>query len=1013
LIINIKLKFIVMKNNKIKGLLISMYLWISLLCFLPVSVQAQCLNLDFSLANFTYWQPYTGSCSGTPNINTSPVTLNRHTIMNAAQLISANQMRDGECDSINKVPPGFNYSAKLGNNGTGAEMEALEYTMTIDSANSLLILHFAWVMEDPNHTPAQQPKFSMTIKDSMGNKMPSIKCSDVSFVASKNLTNLVCNKYSYGTGLVARNWTTVGFSLEPWIGQKIKIYFETRDCTQSGHFGYAYMVGECRPMAIDIMFCDYQDTAYLSAPDGFVTYKWKRSSQPAWAKEGSKELCQNLVIDDPVDGEEFTCELMSELGNDCISTLRAVIARTSVNANFLYGIMENGEVIIGTDSTNWYDTCTRTATFVDLSSVKNSQKESIIWEIPSLNAVSADSLFTYTFPAPDTIVEHLVRLTVSTKNGCMDTMEQYITIYPFPVMDTVENIVLCAGENQTINFTGTDVDSNSSTWTNSNVAIGLGASGMGNISFTPTNTGIDPLIATITMTPINRYGCTGESKTFIITVSSSPVMDHVKDIILCAGENQIINFSGVNMDLDSFIWTNSNTAIGLDTSGTGNISFTAINTGITPLISTITMTPKNGGCIGELETFTITVNPLPVIDTVENIILCVGENQIINFTGINVDNNSSVWTNDNTAIGLIESGVGDISFTAANKESTPLTATIQMTPKSSNGCIGTSKSVTVTVNPDIRIRIIANDSLFCEGNDIEFKVLNQDELNNIQWTGPDSFSSSIPNPTILNVSTNNSGMYFMNATTHYNCEAVLDSLFISVLSDIILDMEDTFFICNSETLIYSNAKNATQYLWNTGDITENIVISSVGEYWVRATNQRCLATDTVFVVETRIPDFEIQTIGDLCQDGSMELYTDIDMENLFYKWTTGDTSKYISIFQNGVYGVIVSFKGCTTLQHINIECPCDLWAPDVFTPNGDNLNDSFLLVPMSAINTFSMSIYDRWGSLIYKTDTYSPWDGTVNGIYATMGVYAYVVYYSCSNNPGVQQKKQGKVSLIR
>jgi gliding motility-associated-like protein len=1163
-----------------------------ILLSLPISVHGQCLNLDFSMADFTYWQPYTGTWpGGNVNISTSLPTFNRHTIINAATLTAFNKM-DEVCDSIPKVPPGFNYSARLGNNSTLAQMEALEYTMTVDSTNSLLILHFAWVMEDPGHLPPNQPKFSMNIRDTLGNLLTGVGCVDVNFIAAQNLSNLACKTPSF----VARNWTTVGFSLEAMIGQTIKIYFETRDCSQSGHFGYAYMVGECRPMAIGVMYCDGQDTAYLSAPDGFVKYKWTRTSKPGWEIEGIDSVCQDIVIDDPVDGEEFVCELSSELGLNCSSVLHAIVARTSVTADFLYGIMENGGVdIVGHDSVSWYDTCSRTATFVNLSSIKNSKTGYILWEIPDLNVVSPDSLFTYTFPPPDTVVDYLVRLTVVTENGCEDMKERYIRIYPLPfVDDSVHDILTCAGTNQTINFTGTNINPDSSLWTNSNPAIGLGLSGRGNISFTATNTDTVPLTSTITMTPKNNIrcigenkeitiivnpspimddvddisvcagisqiihftgasinfdssvwtnsnsaigldtsgrgnisftttntgtipltatvtimpksdsgcfiapksfiitvnplpvmdsiedifvcagtnqtinftganinldssvwtnrnpaiglgtngrgnisfmttntetipltstiivipksdsGCIGDDKTFNITVNPLPVMDNIDDILVCAGTDQTINFTGTNINLDSSVWTNSNPAIGLDTSGRGNISFTTTNTGITPLTSTITVIPKSdSGCIEAAKTFTITVNPPPVMDSVESISVCPGINQTINFTGILVNTDSSMWTNSDSTIGLGANGRGNISFTTTNTGTTPLTSTITVIPKSNEGCIGDAKTFTITVYPEIQIHAIANDTLFCEGANIVFEVTNHRELNNIQWIGADGFSASISNPDIQNASLNNAGIYTVTAITLDNCVAVPDSLFIAILPDIQLDMEDTIFICNSGAVIYSNAINATQYLWNTGERTESIETSSVGGYWVKANNQRCWASDTTYVVEIEIPDFEIDSIGELCRDGSMELYVDIEIENLSYRWSTGDSSNRITILRNGVYGISVSYKGCTVLQNIHVECPCDFWVPNTFTPNGDGINDVFLPVPLSELNSFLMSIFDRWGNLIFQTNTLTPWDGTNKGNYAMTEVYTYIIHYSCVISPDKQQEKQGRITLMR
>ena len=58
-------------------------------------------------------------------------------------------------------------------------------------------------------------------------------------------------------------------------------------------------------------------------------------------------------------------------------------------------------------------------------------------------------------------------------------------------------------------------------------------------------------------------------------------------------------------------WTNSNTAIGLPASGTGNISsFVAVNTGNDPVTATISVTPALNGCSGTVQRYTITVLPL-------------------------------------------------------------------------------------------------------------------------------------------------------------------------------------------------------------------------------------------------------------------------------------------------------------------------------------------------------------------------------------------------------------------
>lgn len=153
-------------------------------------------------------------------------------------------------------------------------------------------------------------------------------------------------------------------------------------------------------------------------------------------------------------------------------------------------------------------------------------------------------------------------------------------------------------------------------WVNSNTAIGLSASGSGNIpSFTATNAGTTAIIATITVTP-TLNGTVGTSSSYTITVNPTtpstgtptvtvPTNITVNNNSTVTATNFVSTPSG-----GTFAWTNSNTAIGLASSGSGNIpTFTATNTGTTAIIATITVTPTVNGIKGSPSSYTITVNP--------------------------------------------------------------------------------------------------------------------------------------------------------------------------------------------------------------------------------------------------------------------------------------------------------------------------------------------------------------------------------------------------------------------
>ncbi len=294
-------------------------------------------------------------------------------------------------------------------------------------------------------------------------------------------------------------------------------------------------------------------------------------------------------------------------------------------------------------------------------------------------------------------------ITVTTvANGCAGASQTFtITVNPTPTVTDPADQTLCNGATTAaVNFTG-GVGSTTFNWTNNNTSIGLAASGTGNIaSFTAINNGTTPVVATITVTPVAN-GCTGPSQTFTITVNPAPTVTDPPDQTLCNGAaTAAVNFTGA-VGSTTFNWTNDNTSIGLAASGTGNIaSFTAINNGTTPVVATITVTTVANGCPGASQTFTITVNPTPTVTDPADQTLCNGATTAaVNFTGA-VGSTTFNWTNNNTSIGLAASGTGNIaSFTAINNGTTPVVATITVTPVA-NGCTGTSQTFTITVNPN-------------------------------------------------------------------------------------------------------------------------------------------------------------------------------------------------------------------------------------------------------------------------------------------------------------------------
>ena len=88
-----------------------------------------------------------------------------------------------------------------------------------------------------------------------------------------------------------------------------------------------------------------------------------------------------------------------------------------------------------------------------------------------------------------------------------------------------------------------------------------------------------------------------------------------------------------------------------------------------------------------------------------------------------------------------------------------------------------------------------------------------------------------------------------------------------------------------------------------------------------------------------------------------------------------------------------------------------IYIPNVFTPNGDLVNNIFYVYGEN-IKDFSLLIFNRWGELIFESnDILKGWNGEYKGVPAPMGTYVYIVKFTGAE--GAYELRTGKVDLIR
>ena len=84
--------------------------------------------------------------------------------------------------------------------------------------------------------------------------------------------------------------------------------------------------------------------------------------------------------------------------------------------------------------------------------------------------------------------------------------------------------------------------------------------------------------------------------------------------------------------------------------------------------------------------------------------------------------------------------------------------------------------------------------------------------------------------------------------------------------------------------------------------------------------------------------------------------------------------------------------------------------PNAFTPNGDNMNDSFL-VSGRFLQKVEITVFNRWGETVFKTDDENGWDGKLKDKVAPVGNYIYKV--NVEDSAGIHHERTGTVLLLK
>ena len=207
---------------------------------------------------------------------------------------------------------------------------------------------------------------------------------------------------------------------------------------------------------------------------------------------------------------------------------------------------------------------------------------------------------------------------------------------------------------------------------------------------------------------------------------------------------------------------------------------------------------------------------------------------------------------------------------------------------------------------------------------------------------------------------------------------------------------------------------------------------SAGSYTITALNANdCEAKEIIMInvsvdINVDLGDDQVIIPGDT---STIEALVNVPYDSLASITWTGLTNpncptcltQFVAPIITTAYTVSVSnAQGCSDLDSmiVFVERNIDIYVPNVFSPNGDGINDRLLISAGAYVEEIeSFTIFDRWGNMIYLNEHFQPndpgeaWDGKHKGVTLNPAVYAYKMVARFGD--GKTEIRYGDVTLMR
>ncbi len=233
----------------------------------------------------------------------------------------------------------------------------------------------------------------------------------------------------------------------------------------------------------------------------------------------------------------------------------------------------------------------------------------------------------------------------------------------------------------------------------------------------------------------------------------------------------------------------------------------------------------------------------------------------------------------------------------------------------------------------------------------------------------------------------------------------------------IIEVPQTFLgpdtaLCPGDSLLLVSDGADSISVWNSYKSERALFATSFGEFFGEVEiKDGCFGFDTIRI--DSLSEVQLKLISDtlLCEP---EIYIEpITADAKFnYLWNDGISAPDRIVNEPGRYVLTATGRCGQVSDTINIEsCLCEMEFPNVFTPNGDGINDAFAPLEKCSVEQFLISVYNRWGLKVFESkDIDKLWDGSFKNRSCSSGVYFWEAQYLTGNDE--VEVKKGHVTLI-